>query len=299
MFGKIAAFEFRYQLRNPVFWVAGGLFFLLAFASMTVDGIQIGDTANVHLNSPFAIAERTLILSVFFMFVSTAFVANVVVRDDETGFGPILRGTGVPKAAYLYGRYLGAFAAAALAFLAVPLAIFIGSLMPWIDPDKLGPLRPGDYAYAYLALGLPTLFVTSAGFFALATATRSMMATYVGVVGLLVAYVIATALTARADLRETAALVDPFGLRAFGLPSPATSSWSGSSGASSAWPCWRSPGGSSGSRPGASPGGARPRRRSPMRPRRRPWAWPFSLASARPPRSRSSGPARSSTSARW
>jgi hypothetical protein len=89
--------------------------------------------------------------------------------------------------------------------------------MPWLDAEKLGPLRPGDYAYAYLALGLPTLFVTSAGFFALATATRSMMATYVGVVGLLVAYVVASALTARADLRETAALIDPFGIRAFNL----------------------------------------------------------------------------------
>ncbi len=215
MFGKIAAFEFRYQLRNPVFWVAGGLFFLLAFASMTIEGIQIGDTANVHLNSPFAVAERTLVLSVFFMFVSAAFVANVVVRDDETGFGPILRATGVGKASYLFGRYLGAYGAAAAAFAAVPLAILLGSLMPWLDKEKLGPTHLADYAYAYAALGLPTLFVTSAAFFALATATRSMMATYLGVLGLLAAYLISGILAARMDLREVAALADPFGLRPF------------------------------------------------------------------------------------
>ena len=42
MFGRIAAFELRYQLRNPVFWVAGAFFFLMVFGSMTVDNIQIG-----------------------------------------------------------------------------------------------------------------------------------------------------------------------------------------------------------------------------------------------------------------
>ena len=30
-----------------------------------------------------AIAQTTLIMSLFFMFVTTAFVANVIVRDDE------------------------------------------------------------------------------------------------------------------------------------------------------------------------------------------------------------------------
>ena len=179
MFLKIAGFEFNYQLKNPVFWVAAGLFFLLTFGSVTVSEIQIGSSSNVHVNSPFAIAQVHLIWSLFYMFVSTAFVANVVVRDDETGFGPIIRATRVTKAAYLYGRFAGAFAAAALAFLAVPLAIMIGSMMPWIDPEKIGPFRIMDYVWSYGVLALPNLFFTAAGFFVLATVTRSMMATYV------------------------------------------------------------------------------------------------------------------------
>ena len=43
------------------------------------------------------------------MFVSTAFVANVIVRDDDTGFGPIVRSTRVTKFDYLIGRFAGAF----------------------------------------------------------------------------------------------------------------------------------------------------------------------------------------------
>ena len=35
MFRKIAAFELRYQLTSPVFWVAFGIFFLLSFAAIT------------------------------------------------------------------------------------------------------------------------------------------------------------------------------------------------------------------------------------------------------------------------
>jgi len=57
MFGKIAAFELRYQLKNPVFWVVSVLFFLLTFGAMTIDGIQIGSGGNVNANSPLAIVQ--------------------------------------------------------------------------------------------------------------------------------------------------------------------------------------------------------------------------------------------------
>lgn len=217
MFGKIAAFELRYQLKNPVFWVAAGAFFLLTFATVTLDNVHIGDTANAHLNGPYAIIETHLIWSLFYMFVSTAFVANVVVRDDETGFGALMKSTPVSKFAYLYGRFTGAFLAGVLAFLAVPLAIWIGSMMPWLDPAKLGPFRPMDYLFAFGVMALPNLFLTSAGFFALATVTRSMMATYVGLVGVLVLYTIATTLGGKLEYAVPMAYLDPFGFGAFEL----------------------------------------------------------------------------------
>jgi len=107
MFLSISVFELRYQVRNPVFWIASSIFFLLSFAAATVDRIQIGSSANVHVNSPYALAQINLNFLFFFMFVTTAFVANVVVRDDETGYGPIIRATRIRKAEYLYGRFLG------------------------------------------------------------------------------------------------------------------------------------------------------------------------------------------------
>ncbi|HVI34009.1 ABC transporter permease/M1 family aminopeptidase [Phenylobacterium sp.] len=217
MFGKIAAFELRYQIRQPIFWIAGLIFFLLVFASVTIDQIQIGSGGNIHKNAPSAIAQTTGIMTLFFMFVATAFVANVVVRDDETGYGPIIRSTRIRKFDYLFGRFTGAFAAVALSFLFVPLGILLGSLMPWVDPETLGPNNPAYYAFAYFWMALPSLFLVSAIFFSLATATRSMMATYVGVAAFLVLYIVMNAALRDPERREIAALVEPFGLAAFGL----------------------------------------------------------------------------------
>jgi ABC-2 type transport system permease protein len=217
MFGSIAAFELRYQLRNPVFWVVAILFFLMTFGATTVEQIQIGSGGNVHVNSPAAIARIHLILSIFFMFVTTAFVANVIVRDDESGFGPMVKSTRVSKFDYLLARFTGAAIAASAAFAFVPLAIFLGSLMPWLDPETLGPNRIGDYMFAYFALALPNVLLTAAIFFAVATMTRSMMYSYVGVVVFLVAYLVLSAtLRSKPELRELAGLVEPFGTAAFG-----------------------------------------------------------------------------------
>jgi aminopeptidase N len=218
MFGKIAAFELRYQLRQPVFWVVAILFFLITYGSVASDQISIGATTNVHRNSPFAIIQVVEVLTLFFgMFVTTAFVANVVVRDDETGFGPIVRATRMTKFDYLYGRFLGAFLAVAIAFLSVPIAIWVGSKMPWLDSQTLGPNRFGDYAWAYLVVGLPGLFLTSALFFAIASITRSMMGTYLAVVAVLILYLVLTALIGvKPEWRHGFALGEPFGFAALG-----------------------------------------------------------------------------------
>ena len=215
MFAKIARFELGYQFRNPVFWVVTVLFFLLPFGAMTTEQIQIGGGGNIHKNAPVAIAQIMQILTLFYMFVTTAFVANVIVRDDESGFGPMVRSTRVTRFDYLMGRFLGAFVAAAITFLAIPLAIWIGSMMPWVDPETLGPNRLVDYAYAYFLLALPNLLLTAAIFFAVATMTRSMMYSYLGVVVFLVCYVVLnTVIRSKPEYQTLGAYLEPFGLGA-------------------------------------------------------------------------------------
>ena len=73
MFAKIAAFEFRYQLRQPAFWVIAILFGLMGFGIIAAsDNISIGGGGNVHVNAPSAITQAHMIFSILFMLATTA-----------------------------------------------------------------------------------------------------------------------------------------------------------------------------------------------------------------------------------
>ena len=151
---------------------------------MSVDGFELGSEGGLLENAAYATLRNYVMVSVFFMFVTTSFVANAVIRDDETGFGPIIRSTRITKFEYVLRplpRRLRRRGAAAC--WSCRSAIVLGSVMPWADPRQLGPNRLADHLYGYFLVALPNLFIHSAIFFALATITRSMMATYLGVIG--------------------------------------------------------------------------------------------------------------------
>jgi len=217
MLRHIAAFEWRYQIKSPVFWVGCLIFFLLTFGAVTSDQIQIGSRGNVHLNAPFAILQLTSIMSLFTGFIVVAMVAGVVIRDDETGFAPILRSTRIGKWDYLVGRFAGAVAAALLVMAVVPLAIGVGVLMPWQDPEKIGPFRLSDYLTVLFGFALPTLLISAAVYFALATATRSLMWTYIGATAMVVLYIVMRALLRDARFDGVTSLLDPYGQSAIAV----------------------------------------------------------------------------------
>src|ERR1043165_9773780 len=175
MLTTIARFEFRYLLRNPLLWLTAVAGFALFVAGMSVSGFELGSEGGLLVNAAFATLQNYVVASFFFMLVTTSFVANAVIRDDETGFGPLIRSTRITKLEYVFGRFLGAFAIAATFMLVVPLGVFIGTLMPWADPTAIGPHRLVDHLYAYFLLALPNLLIPCATLFTLATPPRPGM----------------------------------------------------------------------------------------------------------------------------
>ena len=223
MFLGITRFEIRYQLRNPVFWVAIAIFFLLGFGLTASENVRIGTPGAVHENAPFAIAVATAIFTLFYLFVITAFVANAIVRDDSSGFSPIIRATRVTKAQIVLGRFLGGLVVAYLGYLAVPIGMLVGSAMPWVDPETVGPLRLSHYAWNYLLFAIPNIFLTSAILFALATSLRSMMASYIGAVLLVMGYLVTSSVVGqKIEWRDSFARWEPLGT---GALSQATRYW--------------------------------------------------------------------------
>lgn len=216
MLAKIAGFEFRYQLFTPLFLIVFLIFFLLTFGAVTSENISIGSTGAVNVNSPHAISTIILILSLFGTFIPTAFLASGVLRDAEFKTEEMFYSSPIRERDYLIGRFLGAFAVTVLAFASVPLAILVGSLMPWINPDTLGPNLVSHYFYLYFVLGATNLFVTGVIFFTVANLTRSTMATYTALVTMLILYFVGNAVLNDPSLRGTIALVDPFGFNTYG-----------------------------------------------------------------------------------
>jgi ABC-type transport system involved in multi-copper enzyme maturation permease subunit len=135
---SLAAFEIRYQLKNPVFWASVAIFFLLGFGLSASDNVSFGSPGAVHENSPFTVTFALGLFATFYLFVITSFVANAVVRDDVTKFGPIIRATPVGRSSFLAGRFLGGLVIAILGYTAIPLGIALGAAMPWVDPETVG-----------------------------------------------------------------------------------------------------------------------------------------------------------------
>jgi ABC-type transport system involved in multi-copper enzyme maturation permease subunit len=215
MLARITAFELRYQIRSPLFLISFALFFLLTFTLVAnSQASALIAPGNLNLNSPYVLLQILAAMSRLAIFIVTAFVAGVVIRDQETGFATILYATPVRKSDYVIGRFAGAMVVAVLVFTAVPLAVITGCAMPWVDAEKIGPFAPAQYLYAVLLYGLPVLLFLGAGLFAIATATRSMMGTYLGAVGFLVLYITSMNLLREPAYDSITALLDPFGVAA-------------------------------------------------------------------------------------
>lgn len=220
---RLAAFEIRYQLRNPVFWVATAIFFLMGFGLASSDAVSFGSPGAVHENSPYTVTTAMALFSIFYLFVITSFVANAVVRDDATKFGPMIRATPVGRSTFLAGRFLGGVTIATLGYLSIPLGIALGAAMPWVDPETVGPGGFSTYAWPFLVIAIPNIILSSALLFTLATLTRSMLASYIGVLVLVMAY-LAVSIVASADPTNLpiAARYEPLGSAAI---SEATRYW--------------------------------------------------------------------------
>ncbi len=217
MLSSILRFETGYHMRGAGFVAIFALFFLLVFGAVTVDTIQIGSSEAVNINAPSAIANTFGIMSVFGMFIPVVFMATSVVRDRALKTEEMFGSLPVRPRTMLLGRYVAGLLAAVLCFGAVPLAFYLGSLMPWLDQEKVGPHSLYPVFYYYATIGAMNMLIAGTILFTVANFTRSIIATWVGLVALLVGYFVGLAIAGDLEARETAALLDPFGLIPFGL----------------------------------------------------------------------------------
>jgi ABC-2 type transport system permease protein len=202
MMVRIALHEFRYHLGAWQTLVLAGLLFGLAFL-FTANGVEFEATArggNVHVNSPYLIANVLAMSSFFALFLAPSFVANAVLRDVGCKFDGILFSTPLRKRDYLPGRFLGGFAALMLVLAAAPMGLLSGTFWPWAMAETLGPNDVAPYLFAYFGLVMPAVFTISSLVFAAAVLSRSLLLSYLVAIGILILYLAASVSETIGDL---------------------------------------------------------------------------------------------------
>ena len=218
MLRHIVAFELRHQLRQPLFWGTAGVFAMMSFVATVTDTLQIGGAiGSVNRNSPYVVVRMLGDLSLLASFMVVAFVATSVLRDFERRTDEIVFSRPIRPRELLVGRYAGSVAAACLCVLGAAIGLLLGSVMPWLEPERIGPFSPAPYLYGLMAFAFPNFAIVGAIFFAVASRVRSLAATYAALVALLVGYFAAMAMSGDLESRDPAAWLDPFGLAAFML----------------------------------------------------------------------------------
>ena len=223
-FREIFTFELRQQLRSPLFWIVATVLAALAFFMISSDNFQAGGgIGNTHRNAPYVVVSLLCAFSLIGMFLIPLFVASAALRDFETGTAELFFATPISRPAYLGGRFAAGYLSAIVMMVLIAAAMLIGLLMPWLDQARMGPTPWMAFAYALGVFVLPTMFFLSSVMFMLATLTRSMLTTYIGVILFFVLFMVANSAAGHFDSLTLAALIDPTGTNALDL---ATRYWS-------------------------------------------------------------------------
>ncbi|MEH6436312.1 ABC transporter permease/M1 family aminopeptidase [Massilia sp. DD77] len=213
---SIARFEAGQRLRLLSTWVYFFGFLALAMLWMAAAGGVFRDAVvsfggRVMINAPRQIALTAALLGCFGVVVTAAVMGRSVQQDFEHQMHHFFFSAPIRKYHYVFGRFLGAFAVLAVIFSSIVLGAWLGTFIPGVAPDRLGPTSLAAFVQPYLFTLLPNIFIFGAIFFVLAALTRRMLPVYVVSVVMMIGYVIAPSLARDLDYKTLAALIDPFG----------------------------------------------------------------------------------------
>lgn len=218
MFFNIIKFELQYRLKRPATWIYFGILFLFSFAVLNIDSVSIsGDAGQVRGNAPVAIAQLMIIMAMMVgMLMNSGIMGVPILRDFEHKTDSLMFTTPISKFDYLFGRFTGSFLVSILVFSGVFFGTLIGTISPWVkDADNLLPFQLYTFVQPFLYFVIPNLFITGALFFMGGTLTRNIMYVYVFGIGILVVWLISTAIVSDIDNRTISALIEVSGLQAF------------------------------------------------------------------------------------
>jgi len=209
---KFISFEWKYWLRTPMLWIFLLVNTLLIFGAVSSEQITIGGgVGNIHKNAPLVVQQYYMVMSLFGLLMTTAFMTAAANRDFSSGMYQFVFTSPIKKRDYFFGKFLGAASIAVIPLLGVSLGALLGPLMPWITPERYGEVVWAGHWQGILAFALPNTLITAVLVYGLAILFRSNLVSFIGAMLILVLYVVSQGYTRDLDKEWLANLLDPFG----------------------------------------------------------------------------------------
>ena len=217
MFGTFFRFELRYWLGRWMLLIFLAIITFLVMAAMSSDAVRIGSAVgNTHRNAPFVIQTFYSVMALVSCLMITAFVNDAASRDFACNTSQLLFSKPMSKWSFLMGRFWGAIVIALIPILGISLAAILTPSMPWVeDPSKYGPIHWPAHIWGVLAFALPNTILIGAIIFAIAIWLRSTVASFIGIILILMFYGMTQSLVGNLDNETFAQLADPFGIATF------------------------------------------------------------------------------------
>jgi len=227
MFRTFFTFELKSWLRSPMPWIFLFIIALLCFFATISDQVSIGGSyGNVWKNAPYVAQNWYGVFSLLSILLTTAFLNSAGIRDFERQTSQIIFSKPVGKAGYYFGHFWGALLIAIVPMLGISVGMWAGvglnSMFDWLDAKRFGPFELNGHLMGVLVFALPNTIFAGGILYAVAINTRSTMYSFVAATALLVGYIVAGNLMQDIENEQLAALLDPFGFRAFSI---ATKYW--------------------------------------------------------------------------
>lgn len=217
---SILRFELGFWFRGLMVYVFFFVFALLIFLATISDNLVVGGAIeNTNRNAPYVVQNFYNICSIIGLLTTTAFASAAATRDFAYRSNQIVFATPIKKWNYLIGHFLGAFLASLFPLLGIGVGVFLGSVVarafPSYDPEVWGPNSLWPHVGGFLAFVVPNTFLACSITFAIAATSRSSTVAFVGAILLLIGSSFSQVLVQDLENRNLAAMLDPFGGRAF------------------------------------------------------------------------------------
>ncbi len=216
MFLNIFVYEIRAWFKRPLFYVYGGIIFMLATFSMAAaaglfESITVAINSVTIVNSASAINALLNEMTLFIYFLLPSIIGGTIYKDFKYEMYSITFSYPFRKWEYMLAKFSSGLVIALLIVVFAAFGIMLGSIMPGTNPDLLGPFKLMNYIQSFIIYIIPNLFFYGAIVFGVVTFSRSVSVGFISVLILFLLQIIAESLTADLDNKVLSAMLDPFG----------------------------------------------------------------------------------------